>query len=87
MHETITRKQLSQLMGLSYNQCVQIMRNQCSGTLEPEGKEGNMIFYKKSDALKWVQEWADDRDRKQRKVETPKLMFLNINPKKNKRTV
>jgi hypothetical protein len=87
MYDTITRKQLSQLMGISYNACVQIMRNKCNGTLEALGKEGNMLFYNKSDALKWVQEWAEERDRKQRKVEPQKLMILNVNPQKPKKVV
>jgi hypothetical protein len=78
MHETITRKQLSKLMGLSYNACVQIMRNQSSGNLEPAGKEGNMLFYNKIDALKWVQEWAEDRERRLAKPQAPKLMILNV---------
>jgi hypothetical protein len=84
MYQTITRKQLSKLMGISYNGCVQIMRNQCNGTLEALGKEGNMLFYDKQEALKWAQEWAENRDRKQLKPEIPKLMFLNVRPKKNK---
>ena len=87
MHDTITRKQLSQLMGLSYNQCVQVMRNKCNGNLDPAGKEGNMIFYKKNEALKWVHDWTEERDRKQRKVEKPRLMFLNVAPQKPKKVV
>jgi hypothetical protein len=74
-------------MGLSYNACVQIMRNKCNGTLEAMGKEGNMIFYNKSEALKWVHDWAEDRERRLAKQQPIKLMILNINPPQFKKTV
>jgi hypothetical protein len=78
MTQTITKKRISEMFGVSYNTIQQQFRNGLSNPPEPLGKVGNQFIYDLDLVLQWVNDWQSRDNRKKPEIIVPKLMNLNV---------
>jgi phage terminase Nu1 subunit (DNA packaging protein) len=83
----ISRKELCAITGVSYNELVQQFRNRLTIAPVCAGKENREQLYDRDYAIQWVNNWRSGAHRKRLQAHSPKLMFLNVKPKKHKKTV
>lgn len=88
----ISRIELCQVTGVSYNELVQQFRRGDSSRARPTtplciGKDGHNQLYERDAAIEWVHYWRSGEHKKRLQAQSPKLMILNVKRKKLKKTV
>lgn len=74
----ITRKELCQVTGVSYNELVQNFRNELTNTPVCVKRVGHEWLYERDAAIEWVNYWRSGAHKKRLQAQHPKLMNLNV---------
>jgi AraC-like DNA-binding protein len=74
----ISRKELCQVTGVSYNELVQQFRNELTNTPVCVQREGHEWLYERDAAIEWVHYWRSGAHKKRLQEQHPKLMHLAV---------